>query len=481
MLTQCENPKKPSAPKISSQPASLDTSLSAAELLQRFQRLFTAPLVAQWLQGSPQVLYERAFTPLIVLWYLLLQRLQPRHTLSAILSDALQGGADSLSPPEKPLSQQLRSAATTSYSDARQRLPLQVLQKALVQSGREIRSWAHPVVWRGFQVVLLDGSTVRLRPCGDIPKKFGIHRSRSKHSYWCLMRVVVGFCFSTGVLVGTVTGATSLSEQALAAQLLASLPPHCLMVGDRNFGVFSVLQAATAAPVQVLVRLTRTRAGRLARIHQAKLHNGLDLLLDWAPTRHDKTDPNIPRRAVAGRLIALRVQRRGFRSQMLYLFTTLRDPKAYSALDLLDLYGARWQAELNLRSVKTQLQLHALECKSAAMAEKEWLAGLLAYNLIRSLMVAAAARFKRSVHILSFSRTLDLLRSWITLQSPCASRDATAWERLLGLAAQCQHPRRKTTRPPEPRAKRYFNEIFPPLKGDRAAARQKLKTANSKS
>jgi putative transposase len=358
---------------------------------------------------------------------------------------------------------------------------LQVLQKALVQSGREIRSWAQNVAWRGFQVVLLDGSTVRLRPCGDIPKKLGVHRSRSKHSYWCLMRVVVGFCFCTGVLVGTATGTMSLSEQALAAQFLASLPPHCLIVGDRNFGVFSVLQAARAARVQVLVRLTKTRAQRLARLHHAKLQNGLDLWVDWAPTRQDKTDPNIPRQAVAGRLIALRVQRRGFRSQILYLFTTLRDQKTYAALDLLDLYGARWQAELNLRSVKTQLQLHALECKSAAMAEKEWIAGLLAYNLIRSLMVAAAAHSKLSVHILSFSRTLDFLRGWITRQSPCASAATTAWERLLARVAQCQHPRRKIPRPPEPRAKRYFHEIFPPLKGDRAVARQKLKTTHPKS
>jgi hypothetical protein len=438
-------------------------------------------LVAQWLRGCPQVLYERAFTPLIVLWYFLFQRLQPRHTLSVILGDALQGGADSLSPPDKPLSQRLRSAATTSYSDARQRLPLQLLQKALLHSAQEIRSWAQNAVWRGFQVVLLDGSTLRLRPGGDIPKKFPIHRNRSKHSYWCLMRVVVGFCFRTGVLVGAVTGATSLSEQALAAQFLATLPPGCLMIGDRNFGVFSVLQAATATHVEALVRLTKTRANRLAWVHQAKLQNGLDLLLDWTPTRHDKTDPKISCQAVPGRLIALRVHRRGFRSQMLYLFTTLRDQKAYSRLDLLDLYGARWQAELNLRSLKTQLQLHALECKSAAMAEKEWVAGLLAYNLIRSLMVAAAVRFKLSVHILSFSRTMDFLRAWITHQSPGASGDATAWKGLLNLVARCRHPRRKIPRPPEPRAKRYFNEVFPPLKGDRAAARKKLNATDSKS
>ena len=53
----------------------------------------------------------------------------------------------------------------------------------------------------------------------------------------------------------------------------------------------------------------------------------------------------------------------------------------------MDLYGLRWHIELNLRYLKTQMRLTQLECKSAAMAEKEWVAGLLAYNLIRAAML----------------------------------------------------------------------------------------------
>ncbi len=54
---------------------------------------------------------------------------------------------------------------------------------------------------------------------------------------------------------------------------------------------------------------------------------------------------------------------------MLYLFTTLVDPKI-TARELAEFYGLRWQVELNLRYVKTQLHLGFLECKSAEMARK---------------------------------------------------------------------------------------------------------------
>ena len=66
-----------------------------------------------WIEGNT------AFTPLITLWYLIFQRLSPNHHLSQVVEDALEGGADRLSPHGKPLSQRLRSEATTSFSDAR--------------------------------------------------------------------------------------------------------------------------------------------------------------------------------------------------------------------------------------------------------------------------------------------------------------------------------------------------------------------------
>ena len=101
------------------------------QLLGRFGKLMPVPLLASWLALSDKAFYERAFTPLITLWYLVFQRLCDNHHLSRAVEDALSGGADRLSPRGKPLSRQLRSEATTSFSDARQRLPLEVCRRTL--------------------------------------------------------------------------------------------------------------------------------------------------------------------------------------------------------------------------------------------------------------------------------------------------------------------------------------------------------------
>jgi IS4 transposase len=68
---------------------------------------------------------------------------------------------------------------------------------------------------------------------------------------------------------------------------------------------------------------------------------------------------------IPGRLIALRVTPRGFRSFTLYLFTTLADPLQCPVSELAQLYGLRWNIELCFRYIKAQMDLGFLQCRSA--------------------------------------------------------------------------------------------------------------------
>ncbi len=60
----------------------------------------------------------------------------------------------------------------------------------------------------------------------------------------------------------------------------------------------------------------------------------------------------------------MRVTQRGFRSKIVLVITTLRDAEAFSADAIAELYRRRWQAELNLRSLKVVLQMDHLHCKN---------------------------------------------------------------------------------------------------------------------
>ena len=141
----------------------------------------------------------------------------------------------------------------------------------------------------------------------------------------------------------------------------------------------------------------------------------------------------------------------------------------------------RWHIELNIRYLKTQMNMVQLEVKSAEMAQKEWMAGLLAYNLIRAAQLCAALQKGVSPLTLSFSSVRRALEHWL-LKLPSNKKGATrSWTQLLKDLGQCLLPGRKKTRPPEPRAQRHLRQPFPPLVGSRQEAREKLMLEATKS
>jgi hypothetical protein len=225
----------------------------------------------------------------------------------------------------------------------------------------------------------------------------------------------------------------------------------------------------------VLVRLTQARAAKLAR--GRPLHSGEDRLIQWSPSRSDQAPPGTERLAVSGRLIYVRLQKKG-RWIDLWLFTTL-DATDYPLDLLVRWYGQRWQAELHFRSVKTQMKLAELDVCTPEMARKEFYAGLLAYSLVRAIMWGAGQRLEGGIKALSFSQArrvlLERFKLWgrgvLFLQE---------WSRqLLEEVAQQTLPKRSKERPSEVRRVRHRRLKYPPLRGSRTAARTRDQTTES--
>ena len=72
------------------------------------------------------------------------------------------------------------------------------------------------------------------------------------------------------------------------------------------------------------------------------------------------------------------------------IVTTLTDQETFSKADIAELYGFRWNSELDIRSIKQSLNLSHVRCKSPAMVRRELWTTLLGYNLVRTTTAAAA-------------------------------------------------------------------------------------------
>ncbi len=184
---------------------------------------------------------------------------------------------------------------------------------------------------------------------------------------------------------GAMFGPEAVSEQELAERAMDDLPSRSVILGDRNFGIFSIAYAAQQKGIDVTLRLTDVRARKLT----APISQPGEYEVAWKPCRWDGGNhTRWPTEAlVEGRLIAARVGR-GKSQHWLYLFTTLQLPMQ----EILALYGRRWNIETDLRSLKRTVRLHHINAKSEDMMEKELLMATSAYNLVRGVMCLAARR-----------------------------------------------------------------------------------------
>ena len=164
---------------------------ASAPLLQLFTKLLALEDLPALGLKSKRPFYRRAWGPLLTLWYLIWQRLSPQHTLAAVVADARRGGADALRPGPRPLSTRLRSSATTAFAKARARLPLAWVQENFTRLAQALAALAGSTP-EPLPVRLLDGSTLRLRPHGDIPNTFPRIARAAKNptgascGWWCV-------------------------------------------------------------------------------------------------------------------------------------------------------------------------------------------------------------------------------------------------------------------------------------------------------
>ena len=132
------------------------------------------------------------------------------------------------------------------------------------------------------------------------------------------------------------------------------------------------------------------------------------------------------------------VRERSFRTQSIVVVSTLRDETKVTREDLADLYRQRWHAELDLRTIKTTMNLEVLRCKTPEMARTELGMGLLAYNLVRHSPLQAADAAECSPRQLSLCAAQQFLATTWLLTAVNSNNPRSLIE--LRLTHSASHP-----------------------------------------
>jgi len=384
----------------------------------------------------------------LVIWMMISQRLQARGTLATSVEQLVQGRFDPLLSQCKRAREKKIGLSTGGYCQARQHLPKLLVSRSMDELVERLRNRLLESGSRlPHRVYLLDGSSLQLEHEPELVQAFPPASNQHGKSHWPVMRIVVLHDLETGLAErpcwGPLNGPQAVSEQALAERALQPLPVGSVIVGDRNFGIFSTAYNAQQRGLEVIFRLTAVRAKSLLG---RPISRSGDYPVCWRPSRWDGKKGRRPLPAdanVQGRLIVWRAGR-GKHQQWLYLFTTLSLP----AEEVVELYGLRWRIETDLRSLKQTVRLQRISAHTADMMEKELLVAVMAYNLVRAIMFQAAQRAKTDPRQLSFTYACNIVLDGYpkALAAPTASQQQQELDRIIDLVARCRLPNRTKRR-----------------------------------
>jgi len=225
----------------------------------------------------------------------------------------------------------------------------------------------------------------------------------------------------------------------LARRLLASLRPGEVLVADRAYCGWLFLVQLLAQKVDFVIRLHQARPVRSGRRRS--------WLETWLKPRRpsDQSRRAWKKRpaSLLVRLVRFQVQTRGFRPHQVTVVTSLLDAKAFPDSAIAALYARRWQVELHFRQIKTNLALDVLRGQSPTVVERELWMHVIAYNLIRALLLEAALAHDVPVERLSFKGALDALQAWASRALPSRRHRQLARRTLLARIARDQVPSRR--------------------------------------
>ncbi|HMO16444.1 MAG TPA: IS4 family transposase [Pirellulaceae bacterium] len=311
---------------------------------------------------------------------------------------------------------------TGDYCRARAKLSEAALRDLSCEVAEELEQAAEPSwLWKGkHHAKLIDGFTLTMPDTPKNQAKYPHPRTQQPGVGLPIARVVAIVSLATACVTDLAIGpykGKETGESALLRSMLGSLAAGDVAVMDRCYCSFMMIALLLAQGTHTCARKHPLRHSDFRRGRRLGKY---DHLIVWTrPPRpkwmDEETYAQVPE-TLALREIRYRVVEPGRRTKLIDVITTLTDANEYSQKDIAQLYGFRWNSELDIRSIKSNLNLGHVRCKSPEMVHRELWTTILGYNLIRTTAAGAALLHDKQPRRISFTSTCQyVLASWMQL------------------------------------------------------------------
>jgi len=245
--------------------------------------------------------------------------------------------------------------------------------------------------WNGRSVFIVDGSHVSMPDTAENRAVYPQPPTQQPGLGFPLARITVMLSLATGachdLAIAPYEG-KGTGEKTLFRRMYDTLKPGDVVLVDALFDDYFIACELRNRNIDIVARVQHERAGS----GTAERRPDGDIILWQRPNKpHGMTGEQYrtyPKQLLM-RQVTVDASDKNNRVQQFKVVTSILD-LSIDGKQIGDLFERRWEGEVDIRSIKSTMQMDILRCKTPEMVHKEIWTHLLAYNLLRTVMAVAA-------------------------------------------------------------------------------------------
>ncbi|MGA2930287.1 MAG: IS4 family transposase [Solirubrobacteraceae bacterium] len=349
---------------------------------------------------------DRVFNPVTTIWGFLSQVLSDDHScrdaVSRIIAHRAASGIRVCSPN------------TASYCNARSRIRTGVLRTLARRTAKELQSsTAEEWKWNGRSVFIADGSSVSMPDTPENQASYPQPPHQLRGVGFPLARITVLLSLATGAchdLAMAPYKGKGTGETTLLRRMYDTFKPGDVILADALFDNYYLVCELRDRGIDLVARVKYKREGS----QTVESRPDGDILVWQRPQKaHGMTGEQYRKypKSLLMRQVSVDARDKNNRVEQFKVITTILDTSIDGG-QIGDLYERRWSGEVDIRSIKSTMQMGILRCKTPEMVAKEIWTHLLAYNLLRTVMAVAASEHGTEPRRVSFKGAKQVLTAF---------------------------------------------------------------------
>lgn len=247
-----------------------------------------------------------------------------------------------------------------------------------------------PLQWNGFNLLAIDGTTVRLPRIESISEHFGAWNPR-QGSKCPIARVSQMFDPLNKITVDAIIESKDVGERELAAFHFLKLMPNDLILLDRGYPAYWLFNLILSQGADFCARIQRKRWKVVRQFYNSGKKEKIISLSVFPSSTEQCNEMGLDLKPLKLRLIRVELDT----GEAEILITSLLDTKKYPHEQFAELYHLRWPVEEDYKTMKQWIEIENFSGKSVLSVYQDFHAKVFSKNLTSALIYPTQAEINR--------------------------------------------------------------------------------------